>query len=63
MIQWLITPLTTDKSLAFHINNFGAIGTAYNITTEYAIRPVVYLKSNIRLADGDGTSINPYSIK
>ena len=39
----------------------GGVSGSYAISSSYLVRPVVFLKSNIKLM-GDGTESNPYKI-
>ena len=58
---WTITP-STSRYYAFYSN---LIGSAYGIHVSYAsypIRPVVYLKSGLKLS-GSGTSSDSYTIR
>ena len=57
---WTISP-GASSSIAFHawcvVPGFVGNGTAY---FDRGVRPAIYLKSNISITDGDGTSTNPY---
>ena len=63
--NWTITPRQSDNHFIITIEgNFGMIypmlGEAqYN----NAVRPVLYLKSNTYIVDGDGSSTTPYKIE
>ncbi|MBS7020970.1 MAG: type II secretion system protein [Firmicutes bacterium] len=59
--QWLQTPQSNSALYAFLVDNSGYVDRG-NITTAYALRPVIHLKSNIGITGGDGTSANPYVI-
>ena len=41
-----------------YIENFGGMFPTHN----FHVRPVLYLKSNIKITGGDGTSANPYTL-
>ena len=59
--EWLLNQNPDYAYGVFYLHNVGYItdgGIAYNY--QYATRPVVYLKSNIKITGGDGTSTNPY---
>ena len=59
--EWLLNQDPDYAYGVFYLHNVGYItdgGIAYNY--QYATRPVVYLKSNIKITGGDGTSTNPY---
>ncbi len=61
--EWLITRIS-DINSAFHIPNLfnGSLGGGYSADQKSAIRPVFYLKSNVELVRGTGTSSDPYRI-
>ncbi len=62
--QWTLTP-RAGTSFGPHAHNVMYVGNyvdgmhAYN---KYGVRPVLYLKSNVLIADGDGLSSNPYKL-
>ena len=61
---WFITKLITEEDLLdkyYYLDNSSNILTA-EITNEYDIKPVFYLKSTIKLIKGQGTYIDPYFI-
>ena len=41
-----------------YIENFGGMFSTHN----FHVRPVLYLKSNVKITGGDGTSSNPYTL-
>ncbi len=57
---WVITG-TDGNSIGFNINEFGGFDNEAVYWT-YGVRPVVYLKSSVKITDGDGTSGNPYKL-
>ena len=55
-----ITPFTDSTSVWF-IRNYG--NSSYDLVSlEYAIRPVIVIKSNVKIISGNGTWSNPYVI-
>ncbi len=61
--QWTITPDASRSNGVFSLNS---PGHAYNYTairTNNGVRPVVFLKSSIKIVDGDGSSNNPYILQ
>ena len=60
--QWTITPRASNSNRVFYLGNAGYVdsNSAYNT---YGVRPVVFLKSNIKIIDGDGSSSNPYILQ
>ena len=60
--QWTITPLASSTSYVFYVSYTGyLINYIADITS--GVRPVVFLKSNIKIVDGDGSSSNPYILQ
>lgn len=59
--QWTMTPraFSSNARLVFHVTPSGYVydGSARNVD---AVRPVVYLKSNVSLDTGDGSIDNPF---
>ena len=64
--EWQITYSTYAASYVFSISSNGEIVTDDygdgGVCDSYAVRPTLYLKSEVRIIDGDGTSANPYII-
>ena len=62
-MQWTLSPfaVSTNASTVSFISDFGSVygGNAYN---NYEVRPVVFLKSNVLVDSGDGSSTNPYKL-
>ena len=60
--QWLLPPGSIYPGHAFIMYSDG--GVNWNQTmNNYHIRPTLYLKSNISILQGDGSSTNPYQLK
>ena len=59
--QWTISPYSRYGSIAFNVNQAGNVSGNY---TQYIgmIRPTLYLKSNLIVIDGSGSSTNPYQL-
>ena len=60
--EWTATPRSDHAYYAFNVNGNGYLyfSSAYNT---YAIRPVVYLNSNIKKTGGIGSSVDPFTIE
>ena len=60
--QMTITPRASDSNYVFRLRGTGYVRSA---DTSYAngVRPVVFLKSSIKIVDGDGSSSNPYILQ
>ena len=64
-IQWTLMHFSNSSSYVFNISNYGTIPyESIPPTAAYArdIYPVVYLKSDIMIIDGDGSRDDPYVI-
>ena len=60
--EWLLSQVSTDKYYVFSISSIGSIATGGVTNRQYAVRPTLYLKSNIKITGGSGTSSNPYTL-
>ena len=59
LIQWTMSPRANDSTLVFYVGNTGYVG--YDIAHDtLAGRPVVHLKSTIKVISGSGTTSSPY---
>ena len=63
--QWTITPDPDGyQNAALFVASDGHTHYGYNaVTNNYSIRPTLYLKSNVKILDGNGTFEEPYIIK
>ena len=60
---WTINPSTSGTNYAFRISYNQLIATTVNGTyNKAAIRPVIFLKSDVKIDSGDGTSGTPYQL-
>ncbi len=59
--EWTITPNSSYSDLVFYVSGSGYLSSSY-ANYGYAVRPVFYLKSNVALVDGVGTSSDPYHV-
>ena len=60
---WLLSPYSRDSSGAFYANSGGNLNNDYVYNLKRGVRPVVYLKSNIKIADGTGEVGSPYTLE
>ena len=61
-IQWTLAPLSDSAYNVFRVYTQGLVDSLpANIT--YAVRPVLYLKSNIQVDKGIGVKYDPYRLK
>ena len=60
--QWTITPHASTSDRVVSLRSTGYVHS--NITSiTNGVRPVVFLKSSIKIVDGDGSSSNPYILQ
>ena len=59
--EWTITPLSSYSFSVFYVNYSGSLNNT-SANYGYAARPVFYLKSNVALQGGSGTSSDPYRL-
>lgn len=60
--QWTIMPHASNSYYVFRVNAAGFL-SGYYVYSSYGARPVVHLKSNIKIVSGDGSSSNPYILQ
>lgn len=58
--QWTIIPM--DNENTYSVYNSGMLSTV-NVSNAAAIRPTLYLNSNVIKKDGTGTSSDPYQLR
>ncbi len=59
---WTISPNLNDSIYVFFVYSNGFVHS-YSASNAYEVFPVVYLKSNIIIENGNGTSDDPYILK
>ena len=59
--EWTIMPASSSAYSAFFVRSNGNVSKAYVYGTD-AARPVLYLKSDVTIVGGEGTSSNPYTL-
>ena len=60
--QWFISPFNT-LSYAFNSYGSGCINYVAKVTDSLGVLPTLYLKSQIKIASGDGSIGNPYELE
>ena len=60
--EWTITHISSCSYSVFNVNRVGDVLSSIALNG-YAVRPVLYLKSNVRTIGGDGSLENPYIIE
>jgi len=59
---WLLPQNSGASRAAFHVDSTGLVTPSYVVGYEYAVRPVLYLSSNVKISSGFGTSSDPYQL-
>ena len=61
-LQWTLAPYSSHASNVFFVSTDGITGIA-PVDVDFAVRPALFLKSNIQVDKGTGTSNDPYQLK
>ena len=62
LYEWTITRRADYHQRAFYVVNNGAVHNYKVHELFYAIRPCLYLNSNVKIISGDGIPTNPYKL-
>ena len=57
--QWTLTSRSSSSNAAFYMGYSGSLSNG-NAIFSYGARPVVFLKSSVKIDGGDGSTSNPY---
>ena len=57
--EWTLTPISKTTNTTYHINNDGGI-TFLAPAVNFAVRPALFLKSNVVITGGIGTETDPF---
>ena len=60
--QWTLAPVSYNAYYVFHVRPSGIV-TVYATSGGVMVRPSLYLKSNISISGGTGSSTEPYQLK
>ena len=60
--NWLLTPMLNSSSDAWNISTTGFVRSSYYTSTGYGINPTLYLKSEVEIVSGNGTTDEPYKV-
>ena len=60
--QWLLPQFAKSSDNVFIVYSNGRIFAGIVSYNQYGVRPVLYLKSNVKITGGSGTSSNPYTL-
>ena len=61
--EWLLTQNSSSSYSAFYVYKDGYVVMSNSLKDSYGIHPVLYLKSTVKITEGDGTSGNPYTLE
>ena len=63
-VTWYLSPIavTSDASIVWRVHGGGRAGSSF-ASYAFAFFPAIYLKSNILIESGTGTSSDPYILK
>ena len=60
---WLLPQISVYSGRAFYVTSTGYVSKDRNVFYgEFALRPVLYLSSNVKISSGFGTSSDPYQL-
>ena len=60
--QWTLAPYSAYAHVVFYVSTGGFVD--YNFAADtYAVRPALFLKSNIQVDKGTGAKSDPYTLK
>ena len=61
--EWILLQSASGSEFAFCVNSVGNVSSGYNVrNVQFAVRPVLYLKPDVKIIVGHGTSTDPYVI-
>ena len=61
-LQWTLTPDSSRSDSVFYVYDYGTLTISGYAYYGYGARPSVYLKSNIAISGGTGSSTDPYQL-
>ena len=61
--EWLQAPNASNRYNAAYLSSSGYDGTYGNLTHSLAVRPVLYLSSETKITDGNGSQDNPFILE
>ena len=61
--EWLLPQESDNSYTAFIVSSSGSVNDNCSVSSdENAVRPVLYLSSNVKISGGEGTSQKPYTL-
>ena len=58
--EWLQAPYASNSTYAPNLYSTGSVSSINGVSTSRAVRPVLYLNSNVKITGGEGSQSNPY---
>ena len=62
LTEWLQAPYTRYSSAASTLFSLGYVSYSSTMTGSNAVRPVLYLNTNVQITGGDGSQSNPFTL-
>ena len=62
VIEWLQAPSADNSSYASLLNSLGYVNINSGVTGSIAVRPVLYLNTNVQITGGDGSQGNAFQL-
>ena len=59
---WTLSPDADDSRFSFVVDSNGLVGSSFVHYDNYAVHPVIYLSSEVKITGGTGTQSDPYEI-
>ena len=60
--QWALTPFSGDSSNVIRVNSSGSVYRSYTTNESYVVFSALYLSSNVKITDGDGSHDKPFTL-
>ena len=61
--EWLLPQFSGHYVIAFYVISYGNVGCGINVDhNQFAVRPVLYLTSAVKITGGEGTENSPYTL-
>ncbi len=62
LYEWTISLRSGNTNNVFYVNNTGSVYYIYVDDYDFGVRPSFYLKSNVAITSGNGSSTSPYRV-
>ena len=62
-VQWTLVPHSAYANDVFFVVSGGYVSNGYDASLTHAVRPALFLKSNIQVDKGTGAKSDPYTLK